>query len=439
LAATLIDIDGAISGATEALRENLRSQQEQDLNRRLRQATGRGAANAIDNLIAGRVLDMADAVVTGVSAALVSDVFAAEVRAALSGSSLADLQSILASGAVIDDAARAILNLVIDEQALAQTRQEELVGLRELASETQRFATAAGNNARALRQAAAGFLTDARLSPLSPLDRLSESQRQIAEAIALATDDDPFDAESQDAIRRLPELIRTDNELARDFYASSEAYQERFNRNQEALNSIALQQETIEQQQLSQLVSIEARIGDVVAAISGLQLGVPAVGGGGPGVPAPEHIGGGTITAADFVARQNDYLAKNPDVAAGISQGWFGSGYDHWLNVGQFEAGRPAFHTGGFPEPGSTFRALPNEIMVHAPSMGQLRVFDPQTSAGMRASNDDGRLSESIDRLADRVDRLIMLTADSGEANAEGLAVVAAGVDEVRQALRRTA
>jgi len=164
------------------------------------------------------------------------------------------------------------------KQALAAVRQDELAGLQDLRGETDAFAKAANDNARRLRQAAAGLLVDPNLSPLSPLDRLNEARRQFQAAFDLANDGTPNDAESQDAIQRLPDLSQTLLEAARDYYASSAGYQDEFNRVQAALASTASRQESIEEQQLGVLKSIDEQIG-ALGGLSGTPSDTAAAGG----------------------------------------------------------------------------------------------------------------------------------------------------------------
>ncbi|SDF83745.1 hypothetical protein [Thalassobaculum litoreum] len=312
-----------------------------------------------------------DAAIAGVSAETLATVIDGRLTAAVAGLTSGEIQSLinalsevkgqvqgadLAMGGLIDARAAAEERQMYDALIYEQTMRVEALELEKDALDA--VSSAASRFGRVLRQTAQGLLTDPEFSPLSALDRVNEARSQFESALALANDGTPFDTLSQDAIDRLPDLSRTLLEASRAYYASSEGYLRDFALVQKALNSTAASLETIEQQQLSQLTSIDTRLAAAVTALENLRIvaagGTPNTGaaGGSSGsvgssVAAPDSIGGGTINADQFISRQNAYLTNNPDVAAGIEAGWFASGYDHWLKAGQFEDGRQGFATGG--------------------------------------------------------------------------------------------
>jgi hypothetical protein len=360
---TLLDVGARIEGALDLARSSLRGLLESSLEARLRSAQGFGAVNAIDNLIAGRARDLSDAAALGADAGLVGQVFAAELRSALSGLGADGLSLALQSTA--DAAAHAVISTLLAEAesrdvytGLISAQEERLRLLQDEQRDLSRLADTAGRASRALRAASAGFLTDPNLSPLSGLDRVNEARSQFETALALANDDDPFDVASQDAIGRLPDLSRTLLEASRDYYASSEGYLADFNRVQAALNSTALSMESIESQQLSRLVSIDSQLAAAVTALENLRIlstGQPLPGAGGVGTSTPTGDGGVTNDYGGSLTADERYLFANPDLMAAAQaasgtnnrEGMNAWAQWHWETTGQHEAGRPRFNTGG--------------------------------------------------------------------------------------------
>lgn len=258
------------------LEDELVAQTQESFTRRLREARGEGVYNAIDDLITQRGVDARDATAAGLDVnATAGTLFDASLRATLGNAGLNDLGRILASGEVEDAQAQGVIQALINERALAAAReveaaamQTQIEGLADLATEAERFADAAGENARALRQAAAGLLVDQDLSPLSAYERLQEARRQFDTAVSAANDADPTDEESQRAIQELPGLSTVLLQLSRDYFASSEEYQAEFARVQAALSTTAQRQEDIEEQQLSALRDIEQRIVELGGSLS---------------------------------------------------------------------------------------------------------------------------------------------------------------------------
>jgi hypothetical protein len=416
-------VDGALA--------ELRTTFERDIQAQINAATGLGGVNVIQDLIEARGQTEADAAALGLN---VNDtagrLFDAQLRQAFDGASLADLGRILDSGQIVDAGARAILETLLAEEALAAARASELAGLEALSTTTEAFAAAANQNARTLRQAANAMLVNSTLSPLDPLARLQESERQLMEAFSLANDSDPTDDLSQDAISRLPGLIQTDNELAREYYASTAAYQERFFRNQDLLGSTALRQESIEQQQLSALRDIEAAIAGLDLQTSG---GTPsqqaaAAGfnfGSNPANPSiyDALVAAGLPTPSGFGAGQsNELRAGNSAVDALLRAMGFANG-------GAFVNGMPVnfFASGGIVDRPTAFgmrsglgvmgEAGPEAIMPLDRINGRL---------GVRAivpSNDSGGTVAAINALRDEVS---MLRRENAE-QARQIASVTAG------------
>ena len=333
----LIDVDATIAQLTADALTVRQGRFNDDIQAQTNAATGLGGLNSIDALVKARDANYSDAEALGIPLPSdgpnnISRLFDAQLRQSLNGASLADLNNMLNSGQIVDAGARAVVELVLQETALAEVRAQELAGLQKLSGETERFAAAANDNARALRHAASGLLVNRDLSPLSPLQRLEEARRQFEDAVTLANDADPTDKESQDAITRLPGLSDTLLQASRDYFASSAGYLEDFNRVQEALGSTALRQESIEQQQLNALKDIEAAIlgaggsGDAAerAAASGYNFGtnvglnkqiynslVAA------GLPTPTAFGSGGLNALRAANPAVDALLRAKGLADG--------------------------------------------------------------------------------------------------------------------------
>lgn len=373
LNAALIDTTALLTEAQATLLANAQAARTENRQQALNAATGLGAANTIAGLVDARDVSLAEDTALGIADGLTGQVFDAQVRQALEGASLTQLGDILKSGQIVDAGARALVETILAEQALAAVRETELAGLQDLHAATKGLAQAANDNARQLRQAKAALEVDRALSPLSPLARLQEANRQLEAAFATANDNDPTDRDSQDAIARLPDLVRTGDELARDYYASSQGYSQQFARGQEILGSTALRQESIEQQQLGALRDIEAAIvanGGVVAndnrspaeraAESGFNFGTQVERNQriydnlvANGLPTPNGFGGG------IAGNLGELRAQNPAVDALVTA----MGY---ANGGAFAGGVPVslFGAGG--------------------DFGAGDVFDRPTAFGMR-------------------------------------------------------
>jgi tape measure domain-containing protein len=194
------------------------------------------------------------------------------------------------------------------------------------------------------RNVANSRLTDERLSPLSPMDRLAEARAQFEAANILATDgtDDP---ETRNAIQSLPTLEQAMLEASLSYHGKSEGYLADFNRGQEVLLGISNHSLSIDGQQLSAIQEANTRLANIASIIRALGGALPGDALADPGIGA--EGGSSTVTADNFAAREQSYLQRNPDVFAAIKAGYFVSGYQHWLLDGQFEDGRPAFARGG--------------------------------------------------------------------------------------------
>lgn len=279
LTAALIDIEAATAAASTALLTTLRADFNDSIQAQINTADGNGFLNTLDALIEQRGVNATDAAALGLNVNdTAGELFSSQISALLDDLGLEQLQQVVATftdTALVDAAqdlidalsttanaqtattAQTILqelatqDLIEAELALIQTRRDE-------ANEARRLANQAGQNARSLRSAANGFQTNSSLSTLSVEDQMVEALRQFDDAYAVANDNTPDDAESQDAIQRLPGLGQTALETAKAFYGSSSQYAARSQVIRDRLLATATSQETIEQQQLSVLQSIEA-------------------------------------------------------------------------------------------------------------------------------------------------------------------------------------
>jgi hypothetical protein len=225
-------------------------------------ASGLGLINTINDMLAQRAADAEAAAAAGLDVnATAGALYNQELNAALANTSLATLGAILDSGQITDEQTRAVLELRLEEEALAAVRQSHTAELDVLSAAYE----AAGRRARTLRQAAESLYVDANLSPLSSLEQLEEARRQVEEAFALANDGTPDDVDSLDAVDRLPGLVRTMLELSRGYNASTEGYLIDFNRGQEVLNATASAQAAIETQMLARMTEIRDILGEQAA------------------------------------------------------------------------------------------------------------------------------------------------------------------------------
>ncbi|MFX4223528.1 MAG: phage tail tape measure protein [Thalassobaculum sp.] len=273
LNAALIDVTSTITDAQAALLANLQSDFQDSIQAQINSAQGNDFLNTVQGLLDTRATTADEAAALGLN---VNDtagaLFSAQISNLLGGLTADQLQLIRNS---FDDAA---LIGAIDQavSALGGFADATTLSAQDLAAGVEAFTSAlqaelgtlesataqVSSSIRGLYRAIDSNLVDRNLSPLSPLQRLTESERQLMEAFALANDNTPDDIESREARDRLADLVQTDNELARDYYASSTAYSERFQRNQDLLRQTAVAQELLEQSMLSRLTEIR----DLLAA-----------------------------------------------------------------------------------------------------------------------------------------------------------------------------
>ena len=139
-------------------------------------------------------------------------------------------------------------------------------------------------------------------------------------------------------------------------------------------------------------------------------------------------------TAPSIVARAQAYLDRYPDLQAAFGPNNISAALRHHTEFGAAE-GR-TFHTGGYPHPGELFRALPNEIMVHAPSSGQIRVLDPMESADFRGNQE---LLAEVKALREEVAALREDSRQGIQYNAAGQSQIISAVERGSDAERRMA
>ncbi len=417
LNAALIDVDQTISDLLDTAGTQARQNFNDSIQAQTNTARGLGVINTIQGLADARDVNLSDAAALGIEypqdrSNPVQDLFEAQVRQSLSGASLADLNEILKSGQIVDEGARAIVMTILNEQALASVRTTEVTSMQALYDEHQRFADAANDNAKKLREAANSLLVNRDLSPLSPLDRLNEARRQFEEAYAVANDSDPNDAESQYAIQQLPSLSETLLQASRDYYASSSGYLADFARVQDALNSTALRQESIEQQQLDAMRDIETAIQDLggsltnqtpaqIAAAGGFDFGRQVSKNQGIyndlislGLPTPDAFGGGQLNAL---------RASNPAVEAYLRAKGYADG---------------GLVTGGVPGMDSVpLWAMPGERIFSVPHSRMLENLAANQSGGSAMVSELRALRSEVERLRTAV----------GESGRQVAATTAAG------------
>lgn len=267
LQASLIDVATTIDQATATLLATLQEDFVQSVQAQINTAQGNDFLNTVQQILDTRdavgaeatalglnVNDTAGALFSAQISNLIQDLTAEQLSLilqnfddeALTGA----VNDVIASlGGLSDATLLSTADLAAGVEAFTSTLEGELSTLERATSDVS-------NSIRRFYRAIDSNLVDRTLSPLSPLERLAESERQLMEAFEAANDNTPDDVESREARERLADLVETDNRLAKDYYASSENYSERFYRNQELLRQTAKSQESIEQTMLSRLTEI---------------------------------------------------------------------------------------------------------------------------------------------------------------------------------------
>lgn len=116
----LIDVTDTVDTAIDTLRAQVQQDFTADIQRQLNSATGFGVINTIDDLIKTRDQKVSEATAIGLdpTEAGVYDLFDAQVRQALSGASIADLNRILTSGQIVDEGVLQIVREMLTDPAL---------------------------------------------------------------------------------------------------------------------------------------------------------------------------------------------------------------------------------------------------------------------------------------------------------------------------------
>lgn len=439
----LHDTAAILADAQTALLVNARDARLENRLSAINEATGLGAINTILGLIDARDVNAAEDAALGVTDDLTARTLDAQIRNALESASLSDVGAILSSEQIFDDAARATIAAVLQEKALTAARTIEtdaaaaqVETLQALAEEHENFADAANDNARALRQAAAGFAVSEEFSTLSPLGRLEEARRQFESAYSVANDNDPTDQASQQAIDRLPTLSEQLLTASKAYYSTNSQYVADYTRVQEALANTATRQEDIERQQLTALQAIETRIVELGGTLGNAN-GARYVQGsdgqyistGAGGLPAGLDLG------RDAERNIQVYQAYQ---LAGVTYRGAGEG-----QVGQDRAANATLNAIlnnlNFAEGGMVAGGIPGRDSVAAMLMPGERVLTVDQNAifermaatlnawapivsELRALRQDfADAANDTEELNDKVERLITVTYSTGTATAEGV------------------
>lgn len=423
LGQAVLDVNQIITDASATILANARSEFEDSLQARSNAATGLGIINQIDALLSQRDIDGAEAAAVGSDLGRVGTVYDQELRALLSSTSLATLGTLLTNGQITDAHTRGVIELRLQEEALAVARAQQAVSVADLRTEYDTLASASEKAARTvltLRQAAQNFYVDETLSPLSSLGQVEKARADLEAAFALANDDTPDDLASQDAISRLPGLSRTLLELSRGYYASTEGYLKDFNRAQQILNTTASAQEAIERTMLTRMTEIRDLLRDNPAndnlsaadqaAAGGFSFGANVAANKqiynalvAAGLNTPSGFGSGQLTAL----RQNDPAVDAVVKALGYADG--------------------GLVTGGVPGRDSVLAALtPGERVL---TVEQNRTFETMTAS----MGNMERMSATMSAILDALQAL----REQANQNAQHIAaVVAEGSERVRESVQ---
>lgn len=156
----------------------------------------------------------------------------------------------------------------------------------------------------------------------------------------------------------------------------------------EAVESVATRHADIARQQLetltsqvSALITINESVLSVIDAIAALKSAQATQ------ASASAPVQANVSVSMEFNA--GGYLLKNPDVAAAVARGEFGSPRDHWNQYGQYE-GR-AFAAGGMHSGGIR---LVGENGPELEVTGPARIWNAEDTRAMLSGGGDGTASE---------------------------------------------
>lgn len=407
---------------------------ENDLERQIRSLSGQGYLNALEDIVAAYDFNAKSAAAADIGTDKIDRLFSLQVSNALSGVDNVD------HGLVAGVLAQAGVNLPAAALYEAQYRAT-LDQIEALEANTD----ATDDVARRFLSIADSRLTDERFSPLDPRARLEAAREELDSLFKFATDgtDDP---ETRDAIQRYDAADEAFLEASIAYYGKAGRYWDDFNYSQDALRQVANDNFSVADRQLSELQQANTHLEHLAAIIESLGGTVPgggtaaAAGASGGGTTVSASAGGGSVsgnvvtlpngitdTAANLTNRMQAYLDRYPDLQAAFGNGptALSDAFGHYLKFGKDE-GR-TFHAGGYPFPGEMFRALPDEILVQAPTSGQMRVLDPKQSEDYRSKSE---IVAELKNVRAVLDVVVSVLLEGNQRNAAGQRAIAVAVEK---------
>ena len=259
----LIDTTTVLVDAATALEATLRADYADSITRQLNAATGLGAVNVINDLLDSRDANIADAIALGVSADPASKLFDAQIRQALGGASLGEINALLSSGQITDQQTIASITAAMADTTLPAFQAALQSSIASIDSEIAKRSQSVDTLTRAitgLQQGRIGRAINPELSIFDPQEQFRIALEEFNRVATAAQGGDldavsRFDSAAESALQAaLTAFGRSDERFAAVF--------NQIQTNSIGVESIAVQQLGVEQQQLSALQAIHAALSE---------------------------------------------------------------------------------------------------------------------------------------------------------------------------------
>ena len=169
------------------------------------------------------------------------------------------------------------------------------------------------------------LLLDSELSTLSVTDRYGTASARLADLTAKALSGDT------DAMAELQDVSRSYLEVSKEYNADFAAYRRDFDLVQSTLNQVESYASAQADAANAEVTAITGAVISIVAKLDELKAAFLTA-----------QTAAGAATASGYAVANKSaeaaYLAANPDVAAAVAAGEFGSGLAHYSQFGQYES-----------------------------------------------------------------------------------------------------
>jgi hypothetical protein len=282
LEAALIDVTATTQAAATSLLTNLQNDFNDSITAQLNAATGLGGLNAIDALVTARDTNYADAAALGIQLPSdgpndISRLFDAQLRQALNGASLADLNALLSSGQITDQQTIASITAAMADTTLPAFQAALQSSIASIDSEIAKRSQSVDTLTRAITGLQQGRIARALNPEISILDPQARMETALAEfervrSLALGGDQDAigqFDSAGDAALKAFVDYFGQTNQNTVDLF-------NRIQGDSRAIEDMTVTQIDLLQSQLAELQAIRASL-DAAGGSGGQDFGANPV------------------------------------------------------------------------------------------------------------------------------------------------------------------